>query len=88
MAERRRYWFNQLLTFSNRGDGTPFFPVWEMLLLYKPFDRKQMLMYIDNFIKAGYGHYKDIVSLTLKDLIELEVVIKSKQDEEKLSQAL
>ena len=47
-----------------------------------------MLMYVDNFIKAGYGHYKDIISLTLKDLIELEVVIKSKQDEDKLSQAL
>lgn len=45
-------------------------------------------MYIDGFIKAGYGHYKDIVSLTLKDLIELEVIIKSKQDEEKISQAL
>ena len=45
-------------------------------------------MYVDSFIRAGYGHYKDILSLTLKDLIELEVVIKSKQDEEKLSQAL
>lgn len=47
-----------------------------------------MLAYVDNFIKAGYGHYKDIISLTLKDLLELEIVIKSKQDEEKLSQAL
>ena len=45
-------------------------------------------MYIDNFIKAGYGHYKDIMSLTLKDLIELEIIIRTKQDEDKLSQAL
>ena len=45
-------------------------------------------MYLDSFIKLGYGSYKELVELTVRDLVELEIIIKSKQDEEKISKVL
>ena len=41
-------------------------------------------MYLDSFIKAGYGSYTELVNLTIKDLIEIEIAMKSKEDEAKI----
>ena len=47
-----------------------------------------MLMYLDYFIKDGYGSYTELINLTIKDLIEIEIAKKSKADEEKIMNAL
>lgn len=42
-------------------------------------------MLIDEFIKKHYGTYKELVSLTIKDLNEFTIAIESKEAEEKLA---
>ena len=73
-------------TFSNSGvSTTEFFPIYEFMKMFNSFDRKRTLMLIDDFIKKHYGSYKELVSLTFKDLSELRIAIESKEAEEQLA---
>lgn len=53
--------------------------------MFSSFDRKEVLMQIDEFIKKRYGSYKELISLTLKDLNEISIAIKSKEAEAQLA---
>lgn len=42
-------------------------------------------MIIDDLIQKHYGTYKELVTLTIKDLNEINIVLESKEAEEKLA---
>lgn len=54
----------------------------------KPFDRKDFFMNIGYYIKKGWGSYKELISLSLRDISEIKIGIESKQQEEMLEKAL
>lgn len=56
--------------------------------MFKAFDRKEILMLIDTYVQKHYGSYKELISLTMRDLIEIGIAIRSKEQEEQLSEAL
>lgn len=56
--------------------------------MFKPFDRKELLMLIDTYIQKKYGTYKELISLTLRDLIEIGIAIESKEQEQQIAEAL
>ena len=53
-----------------------------------PFSRKRFLMEVGDYIKAGWGSYSELIQLTMYDLREIRIGIESRQQEEKLLQAL
>ena len=55
------------------------------MLMFVPFDRKRVLMTIDELIQKHYGSYKELITLTIKDLNEINIVLESKEAEEKLA---
>lgn len=54
----------------------------------KPFDRKDFFMNIGYYIEKGWGSYKELISLSLRDISEIKIGIESKQQEEMLEKAL
>lgn len=52
----------------------------------KPFDRKKFLMDIGDYIKAGWGTYKELINLTIRDISEIKIGIESRQQEDQLSE--
>lgn len=54
----------------------------------RTFDRKRFLQYLEGFIQRGYGSYKELISLSMRDLIEIKISIESKQQEDQLSNSL
>lgn len=54
----------------------------------RTFDRKRFLQYLEGFIQRGYGSYKELISLSMRDLIEIKISIESKQQEEQLNASL
>ena len=53
-----------------------------------PFSRKQFLMEIGDYIKAGWGTYSELIQLTMLDLREIKIGIESRNQEEKLLHVL
>jgi len=45
-------------------------------------------MEIGDYIKAGWGSYTELIQLSMRDLKEIKVGIESRNQEEKLAQAL
>lgn len=45
-------------------------------------------MEVGDYIKAGWGSYSELIQLTMYDLREIRIGIESRQQEEKLLQAL
>ena len=54
----------------------------------RTFDRKRFLQYLEGFIQRGYGSYKELISLSMRDLIEIKISIESKQQEDQLNASL
>ena len=54
----------------------------------KPFDRKDFFMNIGYYIEKGWGSYKELISLSMRDIAEIKIGIESKQQEDMLSKAL
>ena len=56
--------------------------------MFKPLDRKELLMLVDTYIQQKYGTYKELISLTLRDLVEIGIAIESKEQEQQIAEAL
>ena len=54
----------------------------------KPFDRKDFFMNIGYYIEKGWGTYKELISLSMRDIAEIKIGIESKMQEEQLAKAL
>jgi hypothetical protein len=54
----------------------------------KPFDRKDFFMNIGYYIEKGWGTYKELISLSMRDISEIKIGIESKMQEEQLAKAL
>ena len=58
------------------------------MLLGRPFNRRDFFKDIDYYVKNCYGSYKELISLTIRDISELKIGIQSKQQEQDLEKAL
>lgn len=56
--------------------------------LGSPFDRKTALILITTFVERGYGSYNELIDLTMKDLIELQIAIDSREKEKQLREII
>lgn len=54
----------------------------------KPFDRKDFFMNIGYYIEKGWGTYKELISLSMRDISEIKIGIESKMQEEQIAKAL
>lgn len=54
----------------------------------KPFDRKDFFMNIGYYIEKGWGSYKELISLSMRDISEIKIGIESKMQEEQIAKAL
>ena len=54
----------------------------------KPFDRKTFLKEVSDYVEKGWGTYKELITLTMKDFLEIKVGIESRANEEQLQQGL
>ena len=45
-------------------------------------------MDIGDYIKAGWGTYKELISLSIRDLSEIKIGIESREQEDQLAEAL
>jgi hypothetical protein len=54
----------------------------------KPFNRKDFFMNIGYYIEKGWGSYKELISLSMRDIAEIKIGIESRQQEDMLSKAL
>ena len=45
-------------------------------------------MNIGYYIEKGWGSYKELISLSMRDIAEIKIGIESKQQEDTLAQAL
>ena len=58
------------------------------MLYGKPFDRKDFFMNIGYYIEKGWGSYKELISLSMRDISEIKIGIESKMQEEQIAKAL
>ena len=58
------------------------------MLLGRPFNRRDFFKDIEYNVKNDYGSYKELISLTIRDISELKIGIQSKQQEQDLEKAL
>lgn len=54
----------------------------------KPFDRKDFFMNISYYVERGWGSYKELISLSMRDISEIKIGIESKMQEEQIAKAL
>ena len=54
----------------------------------KPFDRKQFLMDVAYYVDHGWGSYKELIELSMKDFLEIKIGIESRMQEEQIEKAL
>ena len=54
----------------------------------KPFDRKDFFMNIGYYIEKGWGTYKELISLSMRDISEIKIGIESRLQEDQLSKSL
>lgn len=45
-------------------------------------------MSIDYYVEKGWGTYKELISLTMRDLSEIKIGIESRRQEEELAKSL
>lgn len=48
---------------------------------------KDILYEIDTLVKLGYGSYKDLVELSVREIRDIKIVIKSKEQERALKES-
>lgn len=53
-----------------------------------PFDRRDFLENISYYVEKGWGSYKELIELSMKDFIEIKIGLESKANKEKLEQSL
>lgn len=59
------------------------------MMMFGDFNWKETLMAIDNLIRdKKYGTYAELINLTMREVADIFKVILSKEQEQKLSQAL
>ena len=54
----------------------------------KPFDRKKFIMDLVDYVEKGWGTYKELISLSIRDIAEIKIGIESRMQEEQLAKAL
>ena len=64
-----------------------FYPVYHLIDYGKPFDRKDFLKNLSYYVEKGWGSYKELIELSMKDFIEIRVGIISKMQEEQIEKA-
>ena len=45
-------------------------------------------MNLDYYVEKGWGSYKELIELSMRDILEIKVGIESKMQEEKLAESL
>ena len=58
------------------------------MTLGHPFDRLDFFKNISYYTENGWGSYRDLIELTMKDFIEIAVGLESKANEEELTRSL
>lgn len=54
----------------------------------KPFNRREFFKSVSYYIEKGYGTYNDMLSMSMRDIIEIKVGLESKQQEKQLADSL
>jgi hypothetical protein len=53
-----------------------------------PFDRQSFLEELPYYIEKGWGSYRDLIELSMKDFLEIRTALESKYNKEKVENSL
>ena len=65
-----------------------FYPTYRFISYGSPFNRKDFFKNISYYVEKGWGSYRELIELSMKDFIEINIGLKSKADEEKLAESI
>ena len=59
--------------------------MYQFLTMFKSFDRKKVMMKLEDLIRIGYGTYIELTSYTIQEVTDIFKVIESKKQEQELA---